>query len=361
MWHSLIHKLIHNLLGISETQLLGNSLVDWVGAAILVALVWSFLLLLRKLVSVRYRHYTGEEHPTAIRLIAYLVGHTRHVLFIAIALYSAEEFLTFPPRIHTVSTKLVVILLLVQVGIWAGRTLQFYLEIRNTRSGGTAQQLSSSMGIVKFVSMVLIWSLVTLVALDNLGVNITALLTGLGVGGVAVALALQNVLGDLFASMAIALDKPFAVGDTLELDTYIGKVERIGIKTTRLRSVAGEQIILSNADIVKSRVRNYGANEERRALLTLNIDPDTPVEQLREVPAIVARLVGAEPFARFERCHLKTFGDWALQFELSFFTRDPVARPLIDLQQSVHLGLLAELRTRGIKLAVPAQRVLAPG
>ncbi|MBS0397541.1 MAG: hypothetical protein JSR95_02570, partial [Proteobacteria bacterium] len=154
MWHSLIHKLIHALLGISESQLLGNSLVDWVGAAILVALVWLLLLLLRKLVSVRYRHYTGEEHPTVIRLIAYLVGHTRHVLFIAIALYSAEEFLTFPPRIHTISTSIVFILLLVQVGIWAGRTLQFYLEIRNTRSGGTPQQLSSSIGIVKFVSMV---------------------------------------------------------------------------------------------------------------------------------------------------------------------------------------------------------------
>ena len=351
MWH----KLIHELLGVSEAQLYGNSLVDWVEAAILVALTWSALLLLRQVIASRYRRFTGEGHATAIRLFAYLIGHTRHLVFIAVALYSAEEFLTFPPRIHTISTNIIVILLLVQVGIWAGRMLQFYLEIRNRRNGGADLALTSSLDIIKFVSMVLIWSLVTLVALDNLGVNITALLAGLGVGGVAVALALQNVLGDLFASLAIALDKPFVVGDTLELDTYVGRVERIGIKTTRLLSVSGEQIILSNADILKSRVRNYSSGQERRALLTFSIDPRTPIPALREIPGIVEQLVRAQPHSRFERCHLKSFGDWSLLYEMSFFTRDPQAKPILDLQQAVNLGLLEALRTRGIRLAVPAE------
>ncbi|MFO1468910.1 MAG: mechanosensitive ion channel family protein [Steroidobacteraceae bacterium] len=356
MWH----KLIHELLGVSEAQLYGNSLVDWVEAAILVALIWSALLLLRKVIASRYRRFTGEGHLTAIRLFAYLIGHTRHLVFIAVALYAAEEFLTFPPRIHTISTNIIVILLLVQVGIWAGRMLQFYLEIRNRRNGGADLALTSSLDIIKFVSMVLIWSLVTLVALDNLGVNITALLAGLGVGGVAVALALQNVLGDLFASLAIALDKPFVVGDTLVLDTYTGKVERIGIKTTRLRADSGEQIILSNADILKSRVRNFSGGEERRALLTLNIDPDTKVEVLREIPRIVEAAVRRQPNSRFDRCHLKNFGDWSLQFETAFFTKDPAASPILDLQQAVNLEVLEEFRRRGIRLAVPAQRVLNP-
>ena len=356
MWH----RLIHELLGVSEKQLLGNSLVDWVGAAILVALIWSLLLLARKLVSARYRLFTGEEHPTVVRLLAYLIGHTKHVLFVAIALYAAEEFLTFPPRIHVISTNIIVILLLVQIGIWAGRTLQFYLEIRNRRNGGPDLQLTSSLGIIKFVSMVLIWSLVSLVALDNLGVNITALLAGLGVGGVAVALALQNVLGDLFASLAIALDKPFVVGDTLVLDGYTGKVERIGIKTTRLRSDSGEQIILSNAELLKSRIRNFSSSEERRALQTLNIDPGTSIEDLRAIPRIVEEAVKRQPNSRFERCHFKTFGDWSLQFEMSFFTRDPVATPILDMLQAVNLEVLAELRRRGIHLALPTERNLGP-
>lgn len=354
MWQEFIRRLF----GVSETIILGNSVVDWIGAGLLVAAVWSALLLLRQLIASRYRRYTGEDHSTAVRLIAYLIGHTKHLLFMAVALYAAVEFLTVPKRVQSISANIVVVLMLLQVGIWAGRTLQFYLEIRHRRSGGTDLELSSSLDIIKFVSMVLIWSLVVLVALDNLGVNITALLAGLGVGGVAVALALQNVLGDLFASLAIALDKPFVVGDTLVLDTYVGKVERIGIKTTRLRADSGEQIILSNADILKSRVRNFGAGEERRALLTLNIDPRASIEQLREIPRIVEDVVKRLPHARFERCHFKTFGDWSLQFEVAFFSRDPVAQPILDLQQAVNLGVLEELRRRGIGIAVPALRTV---
>src|SRR3984957_2847632 len=131
---------------------------------------------------------------------------------------------------------------------------------------GADRVFAGSLDIISFVARILIWSLLILVALDNLGVNITALLAGLGVGGVAVALALQNVLGDLFASLSIALDKPFVVGDRLMVDAFAGVVEHIGIKTTRLRSDSGEQIILSNADILKSRVRNYGRMAEQRIL-----------------------------------------------------------------------------------------------
>src|SRR5208283_1625365 len=131
--------------------------------------------------------------------------------------------------------NIAVILVLLQVGIWAGRLLRFYLEMKE-RQRAPDRSFAGSLDIISFLGRLLIWSLIVLVALDNLGINITALLAGLGVGGVAVALALQNVLGDLFASLSIALDKPFVVGDFLTIDTFTGTVERIGIKTTRLRS-----------------------------------------------------------------------------------------------------------------------------
>ena len=354
MWHDFIRRVF----GVSETMIFGNSLVDWVAAALLVASVWALLWLLRQLIASRYRRYTEDTHPTAIRLFAYLIGHTKQFLFVAVALYAAEEFLTFPPRINTLSSNVIVLLLLLQVGIWAGQTLQFYLQIKQQRSAELDRDFASSLDIIKFVSLVLIWSLVTLVALDNLGVNITALLAGLGVGGVAVALALQNVLGDLFASLAIALDKPFVVGDSLVIDTCVGKVERIGIKTTRLRSETGEQIILSNADILKSRVRNFGPTDERRAVLTLNVDRDTHIDRLREIPRLVAEVVQAQPRARFERCHLKTLSDWSLQYEVSFFSRDATANPILDLQQAVNLGILEAFRDRGIKIAMQSQRLV---
>ncbi len=209
------------------------------------------------------------------------------------------------------------------------------------------------MDIINFVARLIVWSLLILVALDNFGVNITALLAGLGVGGVAVALALQNVLGDLFASLSIALDKPFVVGDSLAMDAFVGKVEHIGIKTTRLRSETGEQIILSNADILKSRVRNYGRAQEQRALATIRVAYETPSDQLRKIPALLESIVREQENARFERCHLKTLGDSALHFELSYFVQQPNLNPLLDLQQTVNFRIIEEFRRYGRRIRLP--------
>jgi small-conductance mechanosensitive channel len=227
---------------------------------------------------------------------------------------------------------------------------------------GSDRVFAGSLDIINFVAQMLIWSLLMLVALENLGVNITALLAGLGVGGVAVALALQNVLGDLFASLSIALDKPFGVGDTLTIDTFTGAVERIGIKTTRLRSDTGEQIILSNADILKSRVRNFGRATEQRALATIRVGYATPDEILRGIPKLLETIVREQANARFERCHLKMIGEYCLQFELSYFVQHPKINPLLDLQQAVNFRILEEFRRLGVEFAYPAQRVVvAPG
>src|ERR1700722_18906415 len=215
-----------------------------------------------------------------IRLVAYLIGNTKQFLFAALALYAAEVCLTLTDRVQHVVSNIVLILILLQTGLWAGRSVRFYLETKELERGAD-RVFAGSLDIINFVARLLIWSLLILVALDNLGVNITALLAGLGVGGVAVALALQNILGDLFASLSIALDKPFVVGDTLNIDaTFIGAVEHIGIKTTRLRADSGEQIILSNADVLKSRVRNFGRMPEQRILATLRVGYATPGETL---------------------------------------------------------------------------------
>jgi small-conductance mechanosensitive channel len=248
-------------------------------------------------------------------------------------------------------------LILLQVGLLAGRSMRFYLEIKEMERGSD-RLFAGSLDVISFVARMLIWSLLILVALDNLGVNITALLAGLGVGGVAVALALQNILGDLFASLSIALDKPFAVGDSLNIDTYTGSVEHIGIKTTRLRSETGEQIILSNADILKSRVRNYGRMPEQRVLTTLRVAYATPTEVLTEIPTLLEGIVRGQASARFERCHLKSLGESSLQFELSYFVQQPKLNPLLDLQQIVNFRIINEFRRLGIEFALPTQRVV---
>jgi len=341
----------------AERLLLGNPLTDWLMAGIVAAAVWSGLWLLRQLVASRYKKYSASRHRMPIRLIVHLIGNTKQFLFIAIALCAAQVSLTLPDRIQHIVSNIVLILVLLQVGLWAGRSVRFYLEMKQLERGAD-QVFSGSLDIINFVARLVVWSLLILVALDNLGVNITALLAGLGVGGVAVALALQNVLGDLFASLSIALDKPFVVGDSLGVDTFSGNVEHIGIKSTRLRSDTGEQIILSNADILKSRVRNFGRAQEQRALATIRVNYETPSDKLHSIPRLLESIVREQANARFERCHLKTLGDSALHFELSYFVQQPSLNPLLDLQQTVNFRIIDEFRRLGIEFDYPTQRVI---
>lgn len=346
-----------NRFALAGRLLLGNSLADWLLAGVVAIAVWTGLWILRQFIAKRYQRYSAAEHRTPVRLIAYLIGNTQQFLLFAIALYVGEESLNLPEKLQHIVSNCVLILILLQIGLWAGRAVRFYLELKERECGGT-QLFAGSLDIIRFVAGLLIWSILILVALENVGVNITALLAGLGVGGVAVALALQNVLGDLFASLSIALDKPFVVGDSLVIDTFSGAVEHIGIKTTRLRSDTGEQIILSNADILKSRVRNFGRAQEQRALATLRVTYDTPDGKLQAIPKLLEKIVGEQRHARFERCHLKNLGESSLQFELSYFVQQPALNPLLDLQQAVNFRILEEFHRIGIEFAHPTQRVL---
>ncbi len=336
--------------------LLENSLRDWFAAGCIAVAVWTVLWGIRKFVDSRYKHFSAAQNSMPVRLVAYLVDHTRQFLFLALAVYAGQEWLTLPEKLqHTVSSA-VVILVLLQIGLWAAGALRFYLEMKESARG--RDQLSSgSLDVINFVARILIWSLLTLVALSNLGINITALLTGLGVGGVAVALALQNILGDLFASLSIAIEKPFVPGDRLVLDDYAGRVEHIGIKTTRLRSDSGEQIILSNADILKSRVRNFGRAAEQRALVNLFVAHDLAAEKLKAIPGLLSDIVREHDTARFERCHLKNIAAAGIEFELSFFIREPAANPLADLQQAINFRIIDEFRARQIDFVYPTQSI----
>jgi small-conductance mechanosensitive channel len=347
-------------IGVTPEMLLGNPLSDWLAAAIVALLVWTILWAVKRFVTGHFESYSKGKYPSLVRLIAYLISNTRRVFFFGIALWAGQELLSLPRKTQRIVDDTVMLLLLLQAGIWTGRAVRFYLELKR-RERGVDRVFEGSLEIINFVAGAIIWAFLTLVALDNLGVNITALLAGLGVGGVAVALALQNILGDLFASLSIALDKPFMVGDLLFLDAYIGTVEHIGVKSTRLRSESGEQIILSNADILKSRVRNFGRLRERRILATIRVSYDTPAHKLKAIPPLLSSIVGEYAQARFERCHLMTLGESSLQFELSYFVQQPTVNPLLDLQQSVNFRIIDELARLGVKLAYPTQLIYVEG
>jgi small-conductance mechanosensitive channel len=343
--------------GLSAHVFFGNSLADWFVAGIVTATVWAGLSIVKRLAAARYAQFATIRRPAPLRLIFYLAGHTKQFFVLTVALYLGQQSLTFPERLQRTIDDAAMVLTLLQIGMWAGRALRFYLQIKEAERGAD-RAFAGSLDIITFVAHMLIWSLLLLVALENFGVNITALLAGLGVGGVAVALSLQNVLGDLFASLSIALDKPFMVGDRLMIDTFAGTVEHIGIKTTRMRSDSGEQIIVSNADMLRSRVRNFGRAPEQRILATIRVTYATPTETLQSIPKLLQSIVREQANARFDRCHLTTIGESCLQFELSYFVQQPKLNPPLDLQQAVNFRIVDEFRRLGVEFAYPTQRVM---
>jgi small-conductance mechanosensitive channel len=219
-----------------------------------------------------------------------------------------------------------------------------------------------TMSIIGIVVRGLIWCVVVLLALDNLGVNITALVAGLGIGGIAVALALQNILGDLFASLAIALDHPFVVGDALAVGEVRGTVESIGIKSTRLRALGGEQVVVPNADLLGSRVSNFGRLVERRVVFVLNLTYDTPAALVEAAPGAIGRIVQAQSDVRFDRCHFASFGAHSLDLECVYFVLSADYARHMDIRQSINLAILREFARLGIEFAYPTQTLyLASG
>jgi small-conductance mechanosensitive channel len=226
-------------------------------------------------------------------------------------------------------------------------------------SGRAAHDPARTMGasVLGFIGQAVVWTLILLLALQALGANVTALIASLGVGGIAVALALQNVLGDLFASITILLDKPFVVGDSIVIGDFNGTIEKIGVKSTRLRSVSGEEIIIGNQDLVSSRVRNFKRMRERRQVFTVGLTYDTPRAKLEKIPTIFKEIVTSVPDTRFDRAHFKSFGTSSLDFEVVYFVEKPDSNTLMDVQQRINLAIFDRFAAEGIEFAFPTQTV----
>jgi small-conductance mechanosensitive channel len=244
-----------------------------------------------------------------------------------------------------------------QVGIWAAAAAAAWMDHKRRRSLDTDRAMVGSLGIISFIVNVAIWAFVVLLTLDNLGIDITALVAGLGIGGIAIALAVQNILGDLFASLSITLDRPFVIGDFLIVGDFMGSVENIGIKSTRLRSLSGEQIIMPNADLLGSRVRNYGRMAQRRVLFGTSIVYETPIEQVEQIPAIIRRIVESQPDTRFDRSHFAKHASASLDFETVYYVLSADYNKYMDIQQAINLQLHRELLQLKVEFAYPTQKL----
>lgn len=342
--------------------ILMNSWLEWLAAIGIAGAVFMLLLAARKTVRFYQKQLIEAGHTEWLHIPLLVLGRTALPFFLIIALFAGAQLLSIGTAGVRIMTSAVTIALFWQAGIWASATAGAWLEVRRRKSLATDRAAVSSLGIIAFIVNVVIWAFVVLLTLDNLGVDITALVAGLGIGGIAVALAVQNVFSDLFASLSITLDRPFVVGDFLSVGDVLGTVESIGIKSTRLRSLSGEQIVMPNADLLGSRVRNYGRMMERRVVFTTSVAYETPLEQIEAIPNEIRRLVEEQQDARFDRSHFARHGLGSLEFETVYYVRSPDYNRYMDVQQAINLGLHETLAARGVEFAHPTRKVLfAPG
>jgi small-conductance mechanosensitive channel len=337
-----------------------ESAVSWQEVAVALAIaagVFAALWFVRLLVRRKRKAYAASTGLEALELPVLALSRTTVPFMVVVAGFAALQPFDLPPRLASLVLSVAMIALFWQAGLWASAATIAWLEHRGKVRASEGKAVATSLGILRFAAQALIWSMVVLLTLDNVGVDITALVAGLGIGGVAVALALQNVLGDLFASLSIALDQPFVVGDFIATGEHLGTVDYIGIKSTRIRSLAGEQIVMPNAELLAKPVRNFKRMQERRVVFTVGLEYETPRERLERVPAEIRRIVEATPDVRFDRCHFSGFGNSALEFETVYFVKSADFNRHMDLKQEIYLQICAAFERLDVSFAYPTQRL----
>ncbi len=330
---------------------------DLLLAATVFLIVLCLLLAAKALVGRQLDRLAQSERLAFLAYAQQILSATRLPFMLGVALLAAVSQLDLSARQEKWLQYAWVIVLVFQIALWANRMISVAVERAFLRHRTHDPAGATHLMLAGLVGRIVLWSIALLVALDNLGFNITTLMASLGIGGVAVALAVQNILGDIFSSVSIAVDKPFVIGDFIIVDDYLGTVEHVGLKTTRLRSLGGEQIIFSNTELLKQRIRNYKRMQERRVLFEFGVSYETPLEEVERIPGMVREIIEAQSIAgvaaRFDRAHFKAYGESALQFEVVYYVPNPDYNKYMDIQQAINLSLLRGFRERGIAFAHP--------
>jgi small-conductance mechanosensitive channel len=274
-----------------------------------------------------------------------------------IVMTSAElvaEHASTPPTLMSAIHVGFVIAAALQSAVWARELILGYVAHR-AGVDDEHSTLASAIGIIRLLVTVTLFAIAVIVILDNLGVNVTGLVAGLGIGGIAIGLAAQGIFQDLFAALSILFDKPFRRGDTISFDQTTGTVERIGLKSTRIRSVNGEEVIVSNANLLNTRLQNMTRLQRRRVLMTLNLVYRTPAETLAALPEELKAIVDRQPRAHFDRAHLSAFAASSIDLELVFFAQAPDYQSFMDVRQAVMLAILRRFAELDVDFAYPTQ------
>ena len=330
-----------------SAALSNNNLLSWVAAILIVIIGYIVLKITTRVVLGQLLKWSQKSETRIDDQIIGVVGQTKNWFLFAFSIYSATYALVLPDRVTALLQALIIIAILIQSGLWGIKAVTFVVfERMNADAAKTITR------IIKAVT----WTIIALLALDNLpGVSVDTLIASLGVTGIVVGLAVQGILGDLFSSFLITLDRPIEEGDYIVLDEYSGTVEKIGWKSTRIRSFSGELIIVSNSDVVNSRIRNYQRIPRRRIALKIGVVYQTTSEQLARIPDIIKSIVEKQEQVTFEHANLSSFGDSSIDFEAGYYVNHYNWIRYMAVREAVNLELFNRFEEEGIGFAYPTQ------
>jgi small-conductance mechanosensitive channel len=333
-----------------------NTVWDLSVATLVLAGTVGLLRLLQVLIVRRLSRTSPHTDTILDDMILDGTRRTSSLFQLAVGIALAASLIDFPEPFNTRVHTGVLLVCILQAGLWGTGLVQYLivgLLDRRAEPGDVAHRTGKNM--LRFVGLSAVWSLVTLLILENLGVHVSTLMAGVGVTGVAVAFALQNILGDLLSSIAILLDKPFLVGDYVVCETFSGTIEKIGIRTTRLRALTGEAVVLANFDLARARLRNYKSLRERRQTFNFSLRYDTPPDALAQVPSFLRDIIKILPNARFDRAHLLSLTELGLQYEVVYYSTVPDYVVFCDIQNAIVLGMLRRFAEHNIQFAYRTQ------
>lgn len=336
----------------------GTPLVDYLAALIVFLAALLILRIFKFVVLRRIKGWAKKTKNHYDDLVVRMVDKVGWLFYIFLSLHIAFGFVAAPDILETGAYDILLIL----AGYYIIKSIGYVIDfganelIENRKEKGEKVD-QGVINLLSTTSKAAMWAIVILLIASNLGYDTSALLTGLGIGGIAIALALQTVLSDVFAYFSIHIDKPFRLGDFIVVGADMGTVEKIGIKTTRIRTLQGQELVISNKELTESRINNFRRMENRRITFAFGIGQDTPVEKARKVPQMVKEIIGGMENARFDRAHFQKFGDFSLIYEVVYYMKTPDYNIFMDTQQEINLALKQRMEKAKIEMPFPTQTI----
>lgn len=336
---------------------LGNTVGEYTVSIVAFFVFLIALKLVQKVITRGFRKMAERTKTDIDDMLVRVINSFHPPFYSFLAFYLALRFLSIDPTLSRVLDVVIVSWVAYQAVV----ALQIILDYAvKKRFQGEDEEDPDTRSAVRFIRNLVrasLWVVALLLVLSNLGVDITSLVAGLGIGGIAVAFALQNILGDLFSSFVIHFDKPFKVGDFIVVGEHMGTVERVGIKTTRIRALQGEEIVISNQELTGARIQNFKRMDERRVVHGIGVTYDTPAEKMERIPDIIGSIVDPIDGVRFDRAHFKGFGASSLDFEVVYYILSSDYNEYMDLQQKINMAILRAFEAEGVSFAFPSQTV----